>query len=668
MSIEHVFLLTIIGSLAGMLGLTLLPEKHKATWVIFIVLINALLTAIPSIESITGLTQSGSLFLPNFPGIEIKIGIDKLSAWFILIINFTSINGILFGKGYLKSYKDLPTNLNLHWIFYILFHISMVWVCMIDHGIAFLVAWELMSISSLFLVIFEYQKNETLKAGLNYMVQMHLSVVFLTVGILWLHAETGSFSLSSFSTLHAGGNSIWIMILLFIGFAIKAGFLPFHTWLPHAHPAAPSHVSGVMSGVIVKLGIYGIFRIIIGLNNNWLIIGEILLSISVISALYGIMNAAVKYDFKRSLAFCTVENIGIIGMAMGLGLIGIGLQNPQLTLLGFSGALLHVLNHSLFKSLLFFGAGSVYQQTHTRNIEKLGGLIKYMPVTAGLFLIGALAIGGLPPFNGFISEFLIYKGLLTGMLSVSTISDIILLVLSTVGLILIGGISILTFTKMFGVIFLGNSRSEFHHKPIESSFIMLLPQFLIVVVMFSIGIFPQFYVSVVSQIVYDLYPVQLSASFQDYPTAKVVSNIGWVSLVFISFIGFVFIVRYIVTKNRKSLSSETWGCGYVQPVVKAQYTGRSYARTFGNLMGFVLMEKKNYHKIEQEQLYPETRKFSTYYFDTIEKHLVLPLVKRLTYLLNYFQFIQNGKIQSYVIYGLFFILIIFLGTVFNFIK
>lgn len=668
MSIELVFIVTIIALLAGMAGIAVIPEKHRATWVIFIVLINAVLTSIPSIQAITGHIHTGSFLLHHIPGNEIKIGIDRLSAWFILIINFTSINGILFGKGYLKSYEHLKTNLNLHWIFYMLFHISMVWVCMIDHGIAFLVAWELMSISSMFLVIFEYQNKDTLKAGLNYMVQMHLSVVFLTAGVLWMYSETGTFSLSALSLLNTGGNGIWIMILLFIGFAIKAGFLPFHTWLPHAHPAAPSHVSGVMSGVIVKLGIYGIFRIIIGLNSNWLLIGEILLSISIISALFGIMNAAVKYDFKRSLAFCTVENIGIVGMAMGLGLIGIGLQNPSLTLLGFSGALLHVLNHSLFKSLLFFGAGSVYQQTHTRNIEKLGGLIKFMPVTAVLFLIGALAIGGLPPFNGFVSEFLIYKGLLSGMLSVRSISDIILLVLATVGLVLVGGISILTFTKMFGVIFLGNNRSELHHKPVESSFIMLLPQFLIVIVMFSIGIFPQFYFSVVSQIVHDLYPAQLLAYSQVNPTIDVIGSIGQVSILFITLIGFVFLLRYFIARNRKTETCETWGCGYVHPVVKAQYTGRSYARTFGNLMSVVLNEKKKYTKIEQGQLYPETRKFSTYYFDAVEKYVVMPLVKRLTYLLNYFQFIQNGKIQSYVIYGLFFILVIFLGSWLNFIH
>lgn len=663
MNIELVFIYTIISLFAGIGGIAFLPDKYKSSWVIFIVILNAILTSIPSISAILGHKQSGSLILQNFPGDDIKIVIDRLAAWFILIINFTSINGILFGKGYLKSYEKLTTNLNLHWIFYMIFHISMVWVCMFDHGIVFLIAWELMSISSLFLVIFEYQNKETLKAGLNYMIQMHLSVVFLTVGILWLYAESGSFMLSSLGTLESGGNTLWIMLLLFIGFAIKAGFLPFHTWLPHAHPAAPSHVSGVMSGVIVKLGIYGIFRIIIGLNQDWLIIGEILLSISIISALYGILNAALKIDFKKSLAYCTVENIGIIGMAMGLGLMGVGLKNETLILFGFSGALLHVLNHSLFKSLLFFGAGSIYQQTHTRNMDKLGGLIKNMPVTAVLFLIGALAIGGLPPFNGFVSEFLIYNGLLSGMLSVNNISDIILLVLSTIGLVLVGGISILAFTKMFSVIFLGNARSELPHKPVESTFIMILPQVLIVLVMLSIGFFPRFFVSLSMQIVQDIYPKQLlliNSLFSH--SLDLMTHIGRVSIVFLLLIGLIFLIRNQITKKRKNVQYETWGCGYVQPIAKAQYTGRSYTRTFGNLMATVIKEDKVYNKIDQSHLYPLTRKFNSYYFDSIEKFIVLPIVRWSYKFLNYFQFIQNGKIQSYVIYGIFFILIIFLGS------
>jgi len=281
---------------------------------------------------------------------------------------------------------------------------------MLQHGLAFLIAWELMSLSSLMLVMFEHQKKDTLKAGLNYMVQMHVGVVLLSVAFIWAYFEEGSFDFLAIGSFFKENTNVWMFLLFFGGFGIKAGFIPLHSWLPHAHPAAPSHVSGVMSGVIVKMGIYGILRVALMLESNWILIGASLLVLSIATGLYGILNAAVHRDFKKMLAYCTIENIGIIGAGIGLFLLGKGTANPMLAIVGLSAALLHTLNHSLYKSLLFFSVGSVYQATHTRDMEKLGGLIGRMPQTAFCFLIGALAIGGLPPLNGFVSEFLLYNG------------------------------------------------------------------------------------------------------------------------------------------------------------------------------------------------------------------------------------------------------------------
>jgi len=665
MDITQTIGLTALVLILGMVGLGIISDKYKTHLTLLIVLINAVLTSIPSILALTQGTQEGMFYMPHLLG-NINIKVDSLSAWFILIINFTSINGVIYGSGYLKAYHDLKVNREIHWIIYILFHISMIWVCMFEHGLAFLISWELMSLSSLMLVIFEYQNKDTLKAGVNYMVQMHVSVLFLTLGFIWLYISTGSFNFSSLANLTQANHSIWIFVLLFAGFAIKAGFIPFHTWLPKAHPAAPSHVSGVMSGVIVKLGIYGIIRTISYLHFNLLIVGEIILSLSIITEIYGIANAAVKYDFKKMLAFCTIENIGIIGIGIGLGLIGLSTGNDILMILGFSAALLHTLNHSLFKSLLFFSAGSVYQQTHTRNIERLGGLIKKMPVTAVFFLVGAMAIGGLPPFNGFVSEYLIFSGLFKGLNQVSGIYQVILMVLTISGLAVVGGISLLAFTKTFGVIFLGQPRKTMHHEPKETSFIMHLPQYLIIAVMLSVALVPQFYFHYVSKIVLSTFPVGANSNLE--PLAQMVGNIatvGKVSMIFIGLLLLMFGLRWVIVRKRDTSLYETWGCGYVAPVLKAQYTGRSFARTFGNLLGFMVKERKDYIRIEKTILYPEKRTFSTYYFDILEKYLISPLAKRLTFVLNYFQFIQNGKIQSYIIYGLFFIIIVFLGTVFN---
>jgi len=656
--------LTALVLVAGIMGLVLISDKYKATLTLFIVLANTVLTSIPALLALTGTPQLGSFAIAHFIG-DVAVRVDSLSAWFILIINFTTINGVLFGMGYLKSYKELKVNLEMHWVFYAIFHISMIWVCMFEHGVAFLVSWELMSLSSLMLVIFEFQNKSTLKAGINYMVQMHLSVAFLTLGFIWLYVQTGSFNFSALALLPNTNATIWVFILLFIGFAIKAGFIPFHTWLPHAHPAAPSHVSGVMSGVIVKLGIYGIFRIITQLHQDWLLIGEVILSLSVVTALYGIVNAAVKYDFKQMLAYCTIENIGLIGIGIGIGLIGLGNGNNMLVLLGFSAALLHTLNHSLFKSLLFFAAGSVYQQTHTRDMELLGGLLKKMPKTAVFFLFGAMAIGGLPPLNGFVSEFLIYTGLIQALNVPSEVSQLILVLLSIAGLAVVGGISLLTFTKTFGVIFLGNPRTELPHEPKESAFVMLLPQYLIVAAMFSVVIFPQFYFKYTAEVISSAFNIDLGGSISS--VSENLAIMGRVSLLFISVLLLLFGLRWLLLRKRNTVEYETWGCGYVAPVLKAQYTGKSFSRPFGQLFNFMVREEKHYEKIPKAELYPQPRTFATTYFDLLEKYLIHPLTKGLNYFLNRFGFIQIGQIRSYVLYGIFFIILVFLGTAFNWI-
>lgn len=660
--------LTAVVFFVGMIGLVVIPDRYKSLLAIVIVFLNGVISSIPSILALTQHIQTGILAMPHLGG-NIAVRVDSLSAWFILIINFTAFNGALYGSGYLKSYAHLKTNRELHWVFYTLFHISMVWVCMFENGLAFLVAWELMSLSSLFLVIFEYQNKEMLKAGVNYMVQMHLSVIFLTLGFVWLYFSTGSFDFSSLAALPLIHHSLWIFVLLFVGFAIKAGFVPFHTWLPKAHPAAPSHVSGVMSGVIVKLGIYGIIRIISYLRFDWMILGEIILSLSIFTALYGIGNAAVKNDFKAMLAFCTIENIGIIGMGIGLGLIGLGSENSTLMMVGFSAALLHTLNHSLFKSLLFFGAGSVYQQTHTRNVERLGGLIKNMPKTAILFLIGAMAIGGLPPFNGFVSEYLVYFGLFNGLSSTFGISHVVLMVLTIAGLAIVGGISLVTFTKTFGVIFLGNPRSKLAHEPVETPFIMLLPQYLIVAVMISVALMPHLYLYYTSKVVCSLFPgIIIFDQNQLGQISENLATVGQTGMIFIGLLISILGLRWLLIRNRTKVSYETWGCGYVAPVVKAQYTGSSFTRSFGYLFSFLVKERKSAIKLPKNQLYPDYHKYSTHYSDRLERYVITPLAKKTTFILNYFQFIQNGQIQSYVIYGLFFVILIFLGTAFNLIK
>jgi len=667
MESELLLNLSWIVTIAAIFALSFLPLKVKSYVAILTVVIIATVTSIPALQALNGEPVGFLLQKNGFWG-DIPVRIDGLSAWFILIVNFTSVTGVIYGVGYLKKYTNSSQKLTFHWILFILFQLSMVWVCMLQHGLAFLVAWEVMSLSSMLLVIFDHDKPKTLKAGLNYLVQMHISVTLLTVGFIWLYIKTGSFSFEAFPAFFGSNNTIWLFLIFFTGFGIKAGFVPLHSWLPHAHPAAPSHVSGVMSGVIVKLGIYGIFRIITFVKTDFLLLGEIVVTISAITGVYGILNAAIHRDFKQMLAYCTIENIGIIGIGIGLGMIGIANGSSVLYYLGFGGALLHVLNHSLFKSLLFYSAGSVYQQTHTRDMNKLGGLIKQMPKTAGLFLIGAIAIGGLPPFNGFVSEFILYSGLLEGLKS-NDMGQICLLVFTFAGLSIIGGISILTFTKSFGTIFLGTGRTTLNHQPEEVSENMLLPQYLIVAVMLSVAFFPQFYLGVIGTVVGTL---GISTSLAGQTGLSDYSNsIAQINLYFILFIVIVAVSWYVrsrVLKSRVSEIQPTWGCAYVAPNAKLQYTGKSYSKSLGKMFGFLLAEEKKYKELKEGEIFPGKRMYSSHYLDFFENRIINYITHHLVYAVNYFKFIQNGRVQSYVLYGIVFMLAIFMLTVLNVLK
>lgn len=649
--------------LVGVISILILPNKIKSKVnFLFVVFVSAL-TSFFAVRALMGDPVTMAIGTNQIFG-DISFQIDSLSAWFILIINLTCINGAFYGIGYMQMYRQQTTNLSLHWVFFLLFQSSMLWVCMLQNGLAFLIVWELMSITSFLLVIFEHYKKTTLKAGVNYLVQMHIGVLFLAAAFIWVYLSEGSFEFSSIEKFFSHSYNLWLFVLFFVGFGIKAGFIPLHSWLPQAHPAAPSHVSGVMSSVIVKLGIYGIFRTVFFLQSDFLVIGQLVLIISLLTGLFGILNAAVHRDIKKMLAYCTIENIGIIGIGIGLGLMGMGIGNQLLILLAMTGALLHTFNHSLFKSLLFFSAGSVYQQTHTRDMEKMGGLIQQMPKTGILFLLGALAIGGLPPLNGFVSEFILYTGIIIGIKSTG-MSYIALMVSALAGLAIIGGLSLLTFTKTFGTVFLGIPRTELPHQPHEVGVGMRLPQYVIVVLMFSVGLFPQFYFSLVGKIVMDFNPLLASNASVPNKLFNSISNIGVVSLIFLMMICIIYIIRTkIVSKNKVRLNS-TWACGYLTMSPKMQYSGKSFSKSLGKLLNFVVIEQKKYKEIQGREVFPNPRKYSSHYSDLFVIRVFDGLINRILYSLNYFQFVQNGKIQMYILYGIFFILLVFFGTVFK---
>ena len=450
--------------------------------------------------------------------------IDYLSAFFILIISVMSVVSVVYSKGYLKAYID--KSLDAHLIFFPVLVASMLAVVTCQNALMFLICWEIMSLSSFFLVIFENEKKEVIKAGISYLVFMHISVIFIMLAFSIISVKSGSFDFSSFANVLTGHKSLanLVFILSFIGFGTKAGFVPFHNWLPEAHPAAPSHVSAIMSGVMIKTGIYGILRVLSFLGTPSKMIAFVVFIISIVTALYGILYAISQNDIKKLLAYSSIENIGIIGTGIGIGMIGSAYNQPLVAVLGYAGCLLHILNHAVFKELLFLAAGSVYIKTHTRDIENLGALIKSMPGTAVLFLIGSVAICALPPLNGFISEFLIYMGMFRGLL-VNNFFVFIVMLFGIASLALVGTMAILCFTKVFSVVFLGLPRSEASSNVTsDNSLSMILPMGFLSVLVVLIGIFSLFAFVLVCK------PVSMFISIEQYNIMPVLSLMIFITM------------------------------------------------------------------------------------------------------------------------------------------
>lgn len=655
--------------LIPIIGVILIPffkVRGKGVVVLISVILNAVISGYIAVLSLMG--QATNLSMPgSFITGAIPIRIDALSGWFIMIVNYIVITGGWYGFFYMKAYKDQQKKLALHAIAFIMLHSALLSVVVLQNSIAFLVAWEVMMFSAFLSVTFEHEKKATLKAGINYLIQSHISIVFLVLGFLWIAIKTGSYdfiALTTYSSVQPMEVSSFLFMLFFIGFGLKAGFVPLHTWLPYAHPAAPAHISGIMSGVLIKMGIYGILRMLLLIKVDYTAIGYFIVTISIISGLYGVMLAIVQHDLKKLLAYHSVENIGIIGLGIGIGCIGLGIDNQLIAALGFAGALLHTLNHALFKSLLFFTAGIVYQATHTLNIERLGGLIKKMPQTALLFLIAAIAISGIPPFNGFISEFIIYSGLYQWQQDAS-LGSLIGAMFLILGLVMIGGLALLCFTKAFGIVFLGNAREAFHHEIKEAPFIQLLPLYFTAFLILFIGLFPQLFLNMLVE------PVSLYSGIHgvtNFPfqgkAFEALQPISWAMWGLILFAILVFSIRKLILNKRKVIFDSTWGCGYIAPTAKQQYTASSFVRTYSKLNSVTLLFNK--HEKEISDFFPNDGHYESHAYDKVEKWLIDEPIKFIKKFLGRFLFLQNGRLQSYILYGIIFIVaLIFIPMIFE---
>ena len=653
MNIYFIGLVTLL--LGGLISL-FCSENWKFKIVSIFTGMSAVLCSIPAIKVITTGETLSHTFACTTPFGLVDVVIDPLSAFFVLVISCMSFLGTIYANGYMKHYLNKGMNVSSHCLFLVMLIASMLSVVTVQNALMFLIVWEVMSLSSAFLVIFEDNKKEVLSAGIKYLVYMHISVIFIILALALMTIGSGSMEFSSFKEFLSHNQSLAsiVFILSFVGFGTKAGFIPFHNWLPDAHPAAPSHVSGIMSGVMIKTGIYGILRVLSLIVAPAVSLGYFVLIISVISALYGVLYAITQHDLKRLLAYHSIENIGIIGMGIGVGMLGLAYHCTPVAVLGFTGGILHILNHSIFKELLFLAAGSVYSKTHTRDIEVLGGLIKSMPKTALMFLVGSVAICGLPPFNGFVSEFLIYFGMLKG-LTINTLGSLVTIILAIAGLALVGTFAILCFTKAFSIIFLGMPRSKVAENVKEDTTIsFIFPMSILAILTLVIGVCPKQVFNFLTA------PVSVFTGSVEVP--EIVTLMQHLSLVCFGLIAFIVVLAVIkLVIENKRVQHCTWGCGFDKPNNHIQYTASSYASPLLSMM--TPLFKKVFDIKKPKTLFPKDAHFELHIEDVEEAYFLTPFIKATEKFLVRFEKIQNGNIQQYILYGLIFLVLSLVGVV-----
>jgi hydrogenase-4 component B len=588
------------------------------------------------------------------------IGIDPLSGFFLIPIFLMGGLGAVYGLGYWPQ-PEHPGNGRKLRFFWGTLTAGLALLVISRHAMAFLFGWEVMALSAFVLITVEEQKEECRRASWIYLICTHIGTITLfALFCLWRWA-TGSYDLKPVAAEAIGlGVMNVIFILLLIGFGIKAGIIPLHFWLPAAHAAAPSHVSAMLSGVVLKMGIYGLIRFLSLLPDPPHFWGGLILLLGAVSGLLGVVFAIGQHDLKRLLAYHSVENIGIILMGLGLAMLGVSAGEPVWIVLGLAGCLLHVWNHFLFKSLLFLGAGSVIHHAHTRQIDHLGGLARSMPWTAGMFLLGAVAICGLPPLNGFVSELFIYLGLLGSMASDGNMGFPAFVVVPV--LAMIGALATACFVKVYGSVFLGIPRTDAARDLHESPVSMRGPMLVLSAACAVIGLAPILMGPILDNVIAN-WRGQTDTSLPSLCTAAPLKVISLISVLLAAVIALWACILQLI--RRVSKYAGTWDCGYARPTPRMQYTASSFAQMIIAMFGWVL--RPHVHHPSIEGLFARPAKMESHIDELILDRVFLPAGRRIADWFGWFRRFQQGMAQKYVLYILIMV-ILMLSTLIPFEK
>ncbi len=616
--------------------------------------VAGLAASIPVI--LTGNTPSFATAGP-FPFTTFTVRMDMLAAFMVLVISVLTLATSVYAFSYLKEYEGQGV-----WIlgfFMNLFVASMLVLVVVNNAFYFLVFFELMSLTSYFLVIFN-RDNESIDAGYLYFLIAHAGSALIMGSFFIFWWETGSLDFSIFRTAELSSPLASIAFMLaFIGFGAKAGIVPLHSWLPRAHPAAPSHASAMMSGAMVKIGVFGIIRVgmdFLHASTTWW--GLVTLAIGSISAVLGILYALDEQDIKRLLAYSTVENVGIILMGIGAGMIGMATEQPLLAIVGTLGALYHTLNHAIFKGLLFMGAGSIIFRTHTRNMAELGGLAKSMPYTGLAFLAGAMAISALPPLNGFVSEWYTYQALF----SMGGNSQPLLLriagPLAMIMLALTGALALMCFIKLYGICFSGTPRSEQATHATEVPFSMTIATAFLALMCILLGIGASWISEAMTHIAFFLcgkastiQVAQGSLLIAGKPSQSFLS-MPLLTILLIALPLFPVLMGFLMKGSRltRRKQGDPWACGYIHDK-QMPVSSHGFVQPVRFILSplFRLREILNPSRSLYQCLHSSTA-VATSSEAVVDSCVVSPLVKGMQKLGSLAQFLQHGDIRMYCFY------------------
>ena len=590
--------------------------------------------------------------------ISVSAQLDKLSAFFILILSIVTIATSIYSIGYVAKYYGKRNTVFFN-ILMNIFILSMFFVFTASDAIFFFIAWEAMAVISYFIVIFESEHKENLKAGSLYMIMTHVGTAFLIINFMLMYSYTGSFNMDISSASIPSNMKDLMFVFFLLGFGTKAGVVPLHIWLPHAHPAAPSNGSAFMSGVMIKTAVYGMLRFVLvylGVVNTWW--GIALMVVGMVTIFIGISYAFVEKNIKKLLAFSSIENIGIIFVALGIGFVGKAHINMELCALGLMGALLHSFNHSLFKSALFMGAGSIQYATHTKNLEHLGGLIKKMPISSALFLGAALSISAVVPFNGFIGEWITYQALFANLMSGNIALDI-LSVLSIAALAFAGALALATFVKVYGVAFLGLPRSEHSEKAVEVPKVMNIGTGILVGLCFLIGILPMTLIGLVDKTINSMVGHSLLGKMRGsffiaaYPITIERNSIS--PLLALITVGVFVAIAYWLIRLLFGKSVErkfgTWDCGFKALNSRMQYSSGGYSKPLNIVFRFLFRPTRKLMKKGEHAYHPEKMEYVMTTESIFEKYMYEPLMQLLKNISKMAKSkVQTGSIHAYLIY------------------